>query len=91
MSEENQEEVETVKFPNEGEPTVETTATDIREVTTTSALIINALKCIDAAAGRGSYQGGELSTVGAVRDGLYSLVSEEVEALVKQEQAAANQ
>jgi hypothetical protein len=91
MSEENQEEVETVEFPTQEEPTVETVATDVREVTTTSALIINALKCIDAAAGRGSYQGGELSTVGAVRDGLYSLVSEEVEALVKQEQAAANQ
>lgn len=45
-------------------------------------LLINALKCIDAAATRGSYRGGELSTVGSVRDALYVLVADEVEAMM---------
>jgi len=58
-------------------------------VTVSPALIINALKCIDAAAQRGTYQGGELSAVGGVRDALYSKVSTIVEALDKQAKAEA--
>lgn len=45
-------------------------------------LLINALKCVDAAAARGSYRGGELSMVGSVRDALYVLVADEVEAMM---------
>lgn len=41
-------------------------------------LVINTIKCIDAAATRGAYQGGELSTVGSIRDNLYTLVSSEI-------------
>jgi hypothetical protein len=53
--------------------------TDNSSVIIGKDLVINALKCIDAAANRGAYQGGELSTVGQVRDSLYILVSSEVE------------
>lgn len=56
-------------------------------VTVGKDLIVNALKCIDAAANRGAYQGGELSTVGSVRDSLYVLVSADVEAAVEQLEA----
>lgn len=49
----------------------------------TPALIINALKCIDTASTRGAFQGGELSSVGSVRDGLYNLVADVVKELEK--------
>lgn len=42
-------------------------------------LIIDAIKCIDVAAQRGAYQGGELSTIGCVRDALYNAISQYVE------------
>ena len=44
------------------------------------ALIINALKCIDAGAQRGAFSGGELSAVGNVRDHLYMKVGKYIEA-----------
>jgi hypothetical protein len=49
-------------------------------------LLINALKCIDAASTRGAYRGGELSTVGSVRDALYVLVADEVEKMMAEKE-----
>lgn len=68
-----------IEFPN----------SQLENLSVHPSLIINALKCIDAAAGRGAYQGGELSVVGGVRDSLYAHVSDIVEALAKQEKAKA--
>ena len=55
-------------------------------VTIKKDLVINALKCIDAAASRGAYRGGELSTVGTVRDSLYVLVADEVETMMAEKE-----
>jgi hypothetical protein len=54
-------------------------------------LIINALKCVDAAAARGAFQGGELTSVGQVRDGLYILVESELKELVAIQKAKADE
>jgi hypothetical protein len=48
-------------------------------------LVINAIKVIDAAAERGAFKGGELSTVGQVRDMLYMTVSDEIKGLVPED------
>jgi len=73
----------TVKFPTAaGAPEAVATRTVPQD------LIINALKCIDAAAKRGAYHGGELSSVGHVRDGLYDTVSDVIEEIIAAEQAA---
>lgn len=42
-------------------------------------LIINGIKCIDAAAKRGAYHGGEMSTIGYIRDNLYQSVADVIE------------
>jgi hypothetical protein len=60
---------------------------DVQEDATVKvALLINALKCIDAAAQRGAYQGGELSQVGHVRDTLYAHSKDVIEAIEKSQQ-----
>lgn len=79
MSEQNEPTKATIEFPS-----VETDMVKVQK-----HLIINALKCIDAAAQRGAYQGGEMSAVGGVRDALYSLVEKEVEELVRRAKADA--
>jgi hypothetical protein len=82
MSEETTENTPTVgaiEFPVDGG----------NDVHTNSTLVINAIKCIDAAANRGAFHGGELSTVGGVRDQLYVLVKDEVEEMVAKEKATA--
>jgi hypothetical protein len=54
-----------------------------QEITVNVALLINALKCIDAAAQRGAYQGGELSQVGGVRDALYGHTKDVIDAIAQ--------
>jgi len=74
----------TIDFPSQPAP--------VKEVPVD--VIINALKCIDAAAARGAYQGGELSSVGKIRDTLYTVVEVEIDQLVeaqKKEKAAAEE
>lgn len=51
------------------------------------AQLINALKCIDTAAQRGAFYGGELSSVGGVRDALYAKVEPMLKELEKQKKA----
>lgn len=53
-------------------------------------LIINALKCIDAACKRGAFHGGEMSTVGHVRDNLYASVADVIDAMMAEQQAQAD-
>jgi hypothetical protein len=94
MSEENvKENVESIPFPtnpNVKEGSIELNDLNVNTLNISPALVINALKCIDAAANRGAYHGGELSSVGGVRDQLYSMVSTIVEELSKQEKAKVN-
>lgn len=93
MSEENQNNVEAIPFPTQEaqaqEGTVELNDLNANTLSVSPALIINALKCIDAGANRGAYQGGELSSVGSVRDQLYTLVAPIVEEMAKKEKAKA--
>ena len=42
-------------------------------------IIVNAIKCIDASATRGAFQGGEMTTVGQTRDALYSTIAHLIE------------
>lgn len=51
------------------------------------AHIINALKCIDTAAQRGAFMGGELSSVGGVRDALYAQVEPVLKKLEEENKA----
>lgn len=55
------------------------------------ALLINALKCIDSAAQRGAFYGGELTAVGRVRDGIFAKVEpilKQMEKMQKAQEAA---
>ena len=51
------------------------------------AHLINALKCIDTAAQRGAFYGGEMSPVGRVRDAIFAKVSPILEQLEKERKA----
>lgn len=80
---------ETIPFPGTAETTPRTESVEVNDLnektlTISPALVINALKCIDAGANRGAYQGGELSSVGGVRDQLYAMVAPIVEEMSKQ-------
>jgi len=81
------EENKTVQFPTKEAPAAEVPTADIKMPTKEVPVdvLINALKCIDAAAARGAYQGGEMSSVGSIRDTLYAIVEAEINAIVEQQ------
>lgn len=81
---------DTIPFPG-GPPATTPTPDDLNvpSISISPSLIINALKCIDAAASRGAYQGGELSAVGGIRDNLYGLIKPIAERLKKEQDEAA--
>lgn len=82
-------EAEVIQPSAEQTPKAEAPKTDVvtlnqETLSISPAVVINALKCIDAAAQRGAFQGGELSAVGNIRDNLYTKVAHILEALPKQ-------
>jgi hypothetical protein len=54
----------------------EADTTSPQQVTVETPIVVlqNCIKCIDAAAQRGAFQGNELSTVGGVRDIIQGLI-----------------
>lgn len=58
-------------------------------ITIQKSLVADCIKIIDASAQRGSFQGGELSSVGGVRDKLFALIEPDVLAAQKKKEEDA--